>query len=130
MQTLEPRLKAGPVALAGLTKAAPLFCLEYLARNYGLRTVYRIEHAPTEDRRVVHALTGQPELARCADELAAAGAHWAQAAAELATACPADLQPAAPIALLDLNEHPRRAAALFTWLLAPCDDGSLRTPHS
>jgi hypothetical protein len=46
---LEPRLRrvnaAGPIAVAGLTAGAPLFCLEFLARDYGLRPRYRLEHA-------------------------------------------------------------------------------------
>jgi hypothetical protein len=39
MRELEPRLRAGPVAIAGHTSAATAFCLELLARDFGARTV-------------------------------------------------------------------------------------------
>jgi hypothetical protein len=45
MRELEPRLRAGPLAIAGLTSAATLFCLDFLARDYGARTVRRVAGA-------------------------------------------------------------------------------------
>ncbi len=41
MNEIEPRLRAGPVAIAGLTGAATLFCLQLLARDYGAELVQR-----------------------------------------------------------------------------------------
>jgi hypothetical protein len=41
MSSIEPRLRAGPVAIAGHTSAATLFCLDLLARDYGARTAQR-----------------------------------------------------------------------------------------
>jgi hypothetical protein len=41
MRELEPRLRAGSVAIEGYTSAATLFCLELLARDYGARVVRR-----------------------------------------------------------------------------------------
>ena len=41
MNEIEPRLRAGPVAIAGLTGAATLFCLDLLARDYGAHVVQR-----------------------------------------------------------------------------------------
>jgi hypothetical protein len=41
MNELEPRLRLGPVAIAGYTSPATLFCLDLLARDYGARTVER-----------------------------------------------------------------------------------------
>jgi hypothetical protein len=42
MREIEPRLRAGPVTIAGYTSAATLFCLDLLARDYGARTVERV----------------------------------------------------------------------------------------
>ena len=42
MSAIEPRLRAGPVAIAGHTSAATLFCLDLLARDYGARTVQSV----------------------------------------------------------------------------------------
>lgn len=39
MHRLEPRLKHGPFAIGGCTSASVLFCLQYLARDYGLALV-------------------------------------------------------------------------------------------
>jgi hypothetical protein len=44
MRELEPRLRLGPVAIAGYTSAATLFCLDLLARDYGARIVERREN--------------------------------------------------------------------------------------
>ena len=44
MHELEPRLRTEPLAIIGRTSAATLFCLDYLARDYGARTVQRAEH--------------------------------------------------------------------------------------
>jgi hypothetical protein len=118
MNTLEPLLKREPLTLAGLTAGAPLFCLELLCRNYGLRTVYRIEHVPGADGRTLHAFTGDPVLAACADRLGA-GADWPTAAAAMATEAVRGLQPASAIELLDLRAHERSALSLFTWMIAP-----------
>ena len=41
MNEIEPRLRSGPVAIAGLTGAATLFCLDFLARDYGAHVVQR-----------------------------------------------------------------------------------------
>jgi hypothetical protein len=41
MDEIEPRLRSGPVAIAGLTGAATLFCLDFLARDYGAHVVQR-----------------------------------------------------------------------------------------
>lgn len=46
MNEIEPRLRLGPVALAGLTGAATLFCLDVLARDYGAHVVQRNAAAP------------------------------------------------------------------------------------
>jgi hypothetical protein len=43
MRELEPRLRSGPVAIAGYTSAATLFCLDFLARDFGARTVRRVD---------------------------------------------------------------------------------------
>jgi len=45
MNEIEPRLRAGPLGMAGYTSAATLFCLELLARDYGARAVVRIRQS-------------------------------------------------------------------------------------
>jgi hypothetical protein len=124
MSTLEPLLKRGPLTLAGLTAGAPLFCLEVLCRNYGLRTVYRIEHLPAADGHARHTLTGDPVLAAWTDRLAAAGADWPGAAATVATEAFGRWQLAPAIELLDLRAHERGTRSLFSWMIAPARVGA------
>ena len=127
MSTLEPLLKKGPVTLAGLTAGAPLFCLELLCRDYGLRTVYRIEHARGPDGSIEHVLTGDSELAPWTRRLAAAGTSWAAEAAALATEATLP-RPATAIELLDLARG-RASRSLFTWVLAPNNENEQCRTH-
>jgi hypothetical protein len=41
---IHPRWQQWPVALAGLTAHGPLFCFAELARDVGMRVVFRAEH--------------------------------------------------------------------------------------
>ncbi|HTR38300.1 MAG TPA: hypothetical protein VMH80_20465 [Bryobacteraceae bacterium] len=46
---LDPQWKKCPVPIAGLTAHGPLFCLERLAWDHGMRVVYRAEQEATHD---------------------------------------------------------------------------------
>jgi hypothetical protein len=124
MSTLEPLLKRGPFPLVGLTAGAPLLCLELLCRDYGLRTVYRIQHVPAADGCARHQLTGDPTLAPWTDQLTAAGADWPMVAAALTTESFGRRHPAPAIELLDLRTHEYTAQSLFTWMIAPAPVGA------
>lgn len=50
--------RTSPVAIAGLTAHGPLFCLERLAWDHGLRVVFRGVHRFHDSRHVEHALAG------------------------------------------------------------------------
>ncbi|HLF11740.1 MAG TPA: hypothetical protein VJA26_11045 [Gammaproteobacteria bacterium] len=117
---IEPHLRNRPAAIAGFTGGAPLFCLELLARDYGMRVVYRAEHSPCADGRMAHSVTGADALADWAGVLRSAKWRWSTVAAELATTCPREVQPSPNTALLDLSERPGIARqSQFSWLIAP-----------
>lgn len=46
---LDPQWKNQPVPIAGLTAHGPLFCLERLAWDHGMRVTSRVEQAETYD---------------------------------------------------------------------------------
>ena len=130
--TIEPRLKRGAVALGGFTAGPALFCLELLARDYALRTVYRIAHV-RERGRWLHTFEGPAELADAARALEQTGDAWPEDAAAIASSFTAERAPGQEIApigreapwrgralpLLDVAGARGEAAPLYSWLLAP-----------
>jgi hypothetical protein len=64
-QDLRLQWSAGGGAIAGLTTARTLFCLEQLAKEHWRRAVLRVEHAMSEEQGTVHRLTApEPMIAR------------------------------------------------------------------
>jgi hypothetical protein len=53
---LDRRWKQGTTAIAGLTLESSLFCLELLARDRGMRLVYRTEHSINPEGQLEPAL--------------------------------------------------------------------------
>ena len=69
---LQPRWSAGGGAIAGMTTARTLFCLEQLARDHWMRVVVRAEHAIFRGHGVTHRLTApEPMMPRMRSALAA-----------------------------------------------------------
>jgi hypothetical protein len=61
---LHPRWKEAAMPIAGVTTYGPLFCLERLAWDHGMRVVYRGSHQRRSDRTIEHRLevaAQQPE---------------------------------------------------------------------
>lgn len=82
-QDLEPRWCTGDGAIAGMTTARTLFCLEQLASEHWMRVNIRVEHAMVEGHEIAHRLT--------APERTIARMRWALAAEDWATKLPAAL---------------------------------------
>src|SRR5262249_20034776 len=101
MNEIEPQWKYRPAAIAGLTSGPHLFCLELLARDYGMGLVYRMRHDITNDH-CGHIITGPPVLSSRADQLAASGLDWPRRAAAMALDCPRILRPTRDLDLVDL----------------------------
>ena len=71
MRELEPRLRSGPIAIAGYTSAATWFCLDLLARDFGARTVQR-----SDKTEAVSFVISQSPGRRAALAPAAVRAQW------------------------------------------------------
>lgn len=116
---LDLRWRKAPAAIAGLTAHGPLFCLEQLAWQHGMRVVFRADHTIDADGRVQHALNGPAAMLNSNDTLAAP--DWAASMADLAARCPmgrsqlstASLQ--GPKAVTALAHGDR----LISWVIAP-----------
>ena len=55
---LHPRWKEAAVPIAGVTTYGPLFCLERLAWDHGMRVIYRGSHQRRSDWTIEHRLEG------------------------------------------------------------------------
>ncbi|MGH9685861.1 MAG: hypothetical protein ACRD5K_02060 [Candidatus Acidiferrales bacterium] len=109
----------GPTAIAGLTAPGPIFCLEMLARDAGMRVALRVDHRQVGGR-IEHEFAGPENVLARADGLEASGEEWPQRMAELVAEFPAARGAAQKMSILG------RAAAdgddpehLVTWVIAP-----------
>jgi hypothetical protein len=59
---LRRRWSAGGGAIAGMTTARTLFCLEQLARDHWMRVVIRAEHAVSEGQEIAHRVTAAEQM--------------------------------------------------------------------
>jgi hypothetical protein len=119
MRELEPMLRTAPASIAGFTRGAPLFCLEVLARDYGLRSVYRIEHRRRADGGIEHRVAGSGPCRLWQDALGTAAGRWPATAAEIVVATAHRLRPGLDLALLEIEAPCDPEAPLaYTWLLA------------
>lgn len=126
MHEIEPYLKKHPAAIAGYTGGPTLFCLEFLARDYGLHLVYRIAHSQRKDGSFEHAFSGplfseQLPLKQRSEKLAATiDNSWCEHAVALAISCPTDVamtETVEPPTLCDAAEP--ASPVTYSWLLAP-----------
>lgn len=118
---LSLRWQHSPVAIAGLTAQGPLFCLERLAWDHGLRVVFRGTHRFADVHHVDHALAGPSGTLARAREFGLTGAQWARGVAQLVAACEAagarstaEMTAAAPDAGRREPGEP-----LVSWVIAP-----------
>jgi hypothetical protein len=65
-----------PVAIAGLTQFGPMFVLERLGRERGLRTVLRVEHRPEAAGVLRHIMSGPAQTLGLVSRLSSEGMAW------------------------------------------------------
>ena len=76
---------AGGGAIAGMTTARTLFCLEQLARDHWMRVVIRADHALVDGRDIAHRLTAPAAMVNRLRSALSDGNWPAQLPAALAT---------------------------------------------
>lgn len=120
MNEIEPRWKRGPAAIAGLTGRASLFCLELLARDYGMGVVYCAEHSLAASGVVHRVIAGRDQVSQWESRLAAAGNRWGAVAVAMAMSCPKTPTPVPRVDLLDLTQPSSTATpSVFSWVMGP-----------
>jgi hypothetical protein len=117
---LDARWKKEPIAIAGLTEQGPLFCLERLAWDHGMRVVYRADHTYREDGYMEHELSGSERMLREAVELSSSGPNWSSRVASLLTRCPASRAPASKLTVVTPGaKQSGDPQHLVSWVIAP-----------
>jgi hypothetical protein len=87
LRHLQPAWAAGGGAIAGMTTAASLFCLEQVAKDQWMRVVVRIDHRRSTDGGLVHRVTAaEPMVSRICATFASS-LHWPDASLGALSAC-------------------------------------------
>src|SRR5262245_10046889 len=118
---LDERWRTEPAAIAGMTRHGPLFCLERLAWNAGMRVVYRATHVADRNGSTAHFLAASQPMLGLAAELHTQESDWARCAARAVMRCPMEATskpmtlalPAASQKLEDAEDP------LISWVIAP-----------
>jgi hypothetical protein len=117
---LDARWKKEPVAIAGLTEHGPLFCLERLAWDHGMRVVYRADHTYRADGYMEHELSGSERMLRGAVELSSSGPDWSARVAALLTRCPVSRAQASQLTVVTPGaKQAGDPEHLVSWVIAP-----------
>lgn len=120
------RWRDGAAAIAGLTAHGPMFCLERLAWDQGMRVVFRAEHAPVAGT-VEHRVDGPVAMLDLARSATAERA-WGASFADLVTRCPSGRAELGSFAACG----PANGAAaadgepLYTWVIAAARRATVR----
>jgi hypothetical protein len=144
---LDVAWRTRPSSIAGVTQFGPMFVIERLAAERGMRFVLRAEHRPNVDGTLSHVITGPSAALTLAGDLSAAGLEWPAAMGALVCRATAAATPllsitlpsrAAPPALArdgaaaeasfihyytpqrtQQGYEPALDGPLYTWLVAP-----------
>ena len=111
----------GSVAIAGLTAHGPMFCFEQLARDRGLRVVFRAEHKLLV-HGVEHEFSGPMTMLQHSLEIENHDPHWAACMASVVAECPSGraeiseshARTETPSTVVDPDTE-----SLFSWVIAP-----------
>ncbi len=115
-----PQWQKGAAPIAGLTARGPLFCLEELARDHGMRVVFRAQHSPSFDGAVRHEVEGAGVPVEAVRRGATDG-DWVSVVSDVIARYPrtavlhasAQTQTARPTVQLPEDE------ILYSWVIAP-----------
>ena len=114
------RWRRRPVAIAGLTAATALFCLEQLAWDHRMRVVLRATHTERPDGDIEHRIRAPQALMPHIEKSLDIEPDWAASMADLALHCP----PPGVSAATELTVGKRacsstHAQQLVSWVIAP-----------
>lgn len=111
--------RRGPAAIAGLTAHGPLFCLERLAWDQGMRVVFRAEHKRAGGSCMEHEFTGP--IAMLHETLDASDTAWSTRMADVVANCPRGRSQIAGTRSAVVSPVPpsHGSLSLYSWVIAP-----------
>jgi hypothetical protein len=113
-EELDELWRREPVAVAGFTQYGPMFVVERLAAERGLRLALKVEHRVEPDGTLLHVIAGPSETVALAAQGAAAGADWPGLMAVLACRASAGSAQREIGTVVTAGPPPRLAAAVST----------------
>lgn len=117
---LDLRWKQGPTSIAGLTTKESLFCLDLLARDRGMRVVFRADHRFLPGGGLEHRFSGPQHVLRYAVTLRDGGADWGSRAAGLVTRFSGKRSPSAGATIVAPQaKRGNDPEHLVSWVIAP-----------
>jgi hypothetical protein len=109
-----------PQAIAGFTRHGPLFVLERLAWDRGMRVVLRAEHRPAGDSAIEHVLTGPSASLSRAAALVPAGDEWMSVMAGVVSHCAAGCSETTTRTLVTrTGQRLPDNESFYSWVIAP-----------
>lgn len=112
--------RKNPVAIAGLTSYAPLFCLERFGWDHGMRVVFRAKHRLHSDGSVAHQLAGPASMLRAFEAVASRHEGYGACMAGVLGRCPQHpTVPSTASVTTPAVAVDRRAEPLYSWVIAP-----------
>jgi hypothetical protein len=118
--TLYPQWQKGVAAIAGLTARGPLFCLEQLASDHGMRVVFRAQHSWSSAGAVRHDIEGVGIAVEAVRRVATDG-DWVSVVSDVIGRYPRTAAPNASVQVqtarpaLQVPED----EVLYSWIIAP-----------
>lgn len=86
-EKLNREWRTTPAVIAGMTARQPLFCIEQLAHDHGMRVVLRVEHDPSQGGSVRHLIQAPTAQMESLAELISNPQDWSGRLARLSTSC-------------------------------------------
>ena len=112
--------KKGPAAIMGMTTEDALFCLQILAQEQRMHTVFRVKHNYLAENRIEHLITGTTQVPHELADLANVGPAWNIRMSNVVMQYPNQRTKPAETKIITQLERPvTDQQPLVTWVIAP-----------
>ncbi len=117
-EQLDPQWRKGPATIAGMTARQPLFILERLAWDRGMRVVLRVEHEQLADGSIQHRLNAPAHQLTDLTRLLHGRDDWSERLARLSGSCSWGLAHTPCAEALAYSPASDRQPPLVSWVIA------------